>query len=52
MLQKQEVTVMTHSVASDQHSGVGPLPLVKAGVVNDPLPGQSERLQRRKRNVT
>ncbi len=47
---KQEA-VMTHGVASNQHGGVGSLPLVEAGVVNDPLPGQSERLHRR-RNVT
>lgn len=47
---QQEEILMTHSIASDQHGGVGPLPLVKAGVVNDSLPGQSERLQRRRRN--
>lgn len=39
---------MTHSIAPNQHSGVGPLPLVEAGVVDDPLPVQGKRLEERR----
>lgn len=35
---------LTHRIASDQHSRIGSLPLVKAGVMNYPLSGQSEWL--------
>lgn len=45
------VRTQTHGVASDQNRSVGPLPLVEAGVVNDSLPGQSERLQQKQQHT-
>lgn len=50
-----EISVlMTHRISANKHGGVGSFPLVKAGVVNDPLPGQRERLHTgsRRRAVT
>lgn len=35
----------TYSVGADQEGGVGSLVLVVAGVMNDALPGKSERLE-------
>lgn len=38
------ILIETHSVGADQEGGVGSLVLVVAGVMNDALPGKSERL--------
>lgn len=43
------VAVRAHSIAPDEHGSIGAFPLVEAGVVNDPFPGQSERLRERER---
>lgn len=35
----------THGIGADQEGGVGSLVLVVAGIMNDALPGKSERLE-------
>lgn len=38
----------TYSIGTDEHSSISPFALVKAGVVHNPLPCQSERLKRKR----